>query len=114
MRLFFYGVLLEGLGDWPFLKGIGPARAATARGTLYGISGTNGWYPVLVPGEDRVAGAVHDAGGVDIPARQSKRKPISGSPRFPNGQSALRMAISPAGSGKPDERHLVASVPAVL
>ena len=59
---------MEGLGDWPFLKGIGPARRATATGTLFGLPGNNGWFPALLPGEGPVIGDVHEAGGVDIPA----------------------------------------------
>jgi gamma-glutamylcyclotransferase (GGCT)/AIG2-like uncharacterized protein YtfP len=68
MHLFFYGVLLEGLGDWPFLNGIGPGRAATTRGRLFAIQDDSGWYPALVPGEGVVHGAVHAAGGADIAA----------------------------------------------
>ena len=68
MYLFFYGVLLEGLGDWPFLKGIGPARRATARGTLFGIGESNGWHPAMVAGDGPIVGAVHEARGADIPA----------------------------------------------
>ena len=73
--LFFYGVLLQGLGDWPFLRGIGPARSATTQGTLFAIPDQSGWYPALVPGEGRVAGAVHDAGGVDLAAMDAFEGP---------------------------------------
>ena len=66
MQLFFYGVLLEGLGEWPFLEGIGPGRRATTRGRLFGLRGTTGWYPALVPGDGLVIGAVHEAGMADI------------------------------------------------
>jgi len=66
MHLFFYGVLLEGLGEWPFLNGIGPARRATTTGTLYGIGEANGWHPALLPGEETIVGAVHEAGGANI------------------------------------------------
>lgn len=68
MQLFFYGVLLEGLGEWPFLKGIGPARKATARGTLYGLQAASGWFPAMLPGNSAIVGAVHDAGSSDLPA----------------------------------------------
>ena len=30
MKLFLYGVLRPGLGDWPFLRGLGPGIRAAA------------------------------------------------------------------------------------
>ncbi|WP_162290990.1 gamma-glutamylcyclotransferase family protein [Erythrobacter colymbi] len=68
MLLFVYGVLREGLGDWPFLAGIGPGRAATATGALFAIPDPHGGYPALVPGEGTVTGAVHACAGVDLAA----------------------------------------------
>lgn len=72
MRLFFYGVLREGLGDWPFLAGIGPGRAATTSGALFAIADPQGWYPALRhgqgPGWTEVVGTLHDARGVDLAA----------------------------------------------
>ena len=68
MQLFVYGVLREGLGDWPFLAGIGPGQAATASGALFAIPDPQGWYPALVPGEGTVIGAVRDAARVDMAA----------------------------------------------
>lgn len=68
MHLFVYGVLREGLGNWPFLAGIGPGRAATATGALFAIPDPHGWYPALVPGEGTVTGAVHACAGVDLAA----------------------------------------------
>lgn len=68
MHLFFYGVLREGLGDWPFLAGIGPGRAATTRGTICAIPDPSGWYPALLPGDGVVHGAIHARGGADLAA----------------------------------------------
>lgn len=67
-HLFVYGVLREGLGDWPFLAGLGPGRAATTLGALFAIDDPAGWYPALVAGEGEVIGTVHDAQGVDLAA----------------------------------------------
>lgn len=65
MQLFVYGVLREGLGDWPFLAGIGPGRAATTSGDLFAISDPQGWCPALRhgqgPGWGTVTGTLHDA-----------------------------------------------------
>jgi gamma-glutamylcyclotransferase (GGCT)/AIG2-like uncharacterized protein YtfP len=61
-------VLREGLGDWPFLAGIGPGRTATTSGALFAIRDPAGWYPALVPGEGTVIGAVRDAACVDLAA----------------------------------------------
>ena len=64
MQLFVYGVLREGLGDWPFLAGIGPGRAATTSGDLFAISDPQGWCPALRhgqgPGWGTVTGTLHD------------------------------------------------------
>ncbi|MFM7403569.1 MAG: gamma-glutamylcyclotransferase [Erythrobacter sp.] len=68
MRLFVYGVLREGLGDWPFLAGLGPGLAATTTGTLFAIPDPEGWYPALLPGEGTITGAVHTCDGVDLAA----------------------------------------------
>lgn len=68
MQLFVYGVLREGLGDWPFLAGIGPGRPATAGGALFAIRDPQGWYPALVAGEGTVSGAVHPCDTVDLAA----------------------------------------------
>ncbi|WP_285712543.1 gamma-glutamylcyclotransferase family protein [Erythrobacter oryzae] len=83
MLLFVYGVLREGLGDWPFLAGIGPGRTATASGALFAIPDPQGWYPALVPGEGTVIGAVRDASRIDMAAVDAfegadyARRPIS-------------------------------------
>lgn len=68
MQLFVYGVLREGLGDWPFLAGLGPGLAATTRGALFGIADSAGWYPALLPGDGTVTGAVHPCDNVDLAA----------------------------------------------
>ena len=68
MHLFVYGVLQEGLGDWPFLAGLGPGRPATATGALFAIADPHGWYPALLPGEGTVVGTLHDARAVDLAA----------------------------------------------
>ncbi|MCL9999407.1 MAG: gamma-glutamylcyclotransferase [Erythrobacter sp.] len=68
MHLFVYGVLREGLGDWPFLAGIGPGRAASASGALFAIDDPQGWYPALVPGEGMVSGALHPCDTVELAA----------------------------------------------
>lgn len=74
--LFFYGVLLEGLGpdggDWPFLRGLGMGAPATTHGALYAIPSEQGWYPALIRTQARfssvVHGMIHEAGEVDIAA----------------------------------------------
>ena len=82
-HLFFYGVLREGLGDWPFLDGIGPGRPAKAHGRLFAIGTPQGWYPALLPGEGIVHGACHSAGGADLAAMDAfegadyERRPIA-------------------------------------
>ena len=68
MRLFFYGVLLQGADRWPFLAGLGAGCAARTRGTLYAISDPQGWYPALKPGDGIVHGMLFDAGRVDLAA----------------------------------------------
>ena len=77
MNLFFYGVLREGVGDWPFLAGLGLGAPATTMGALYAIpfeSGSGGrvWYPALIPTQARFAtsvhGTLHEAGSVDLAA----------------------------------------------
>jgi len=67
-HLFVYGVLREGLGDWPFLAGLGPGRAATTPGAIFAIPDPAGWYPALVPGEGAVTGALRACGQVDLAA----------------------------------------------
>jgi len=71
-RLFFYGVLREGVGDWPFLTGLGLGSPASVTGALYAIRDEGGWYPALVLTQARyssaVHGTLHEAGTVDISA----------------------------------------------
>jgi len=71
-HLFFYGVLREGVGDWPFLAGLGLGAPATVDGALFAIPDAGGWYPALVLTQARFAtaihGTLHDAGDVDIAA----------------------------------------------
>lgn len=68
--LFFYGVLQEGFGDWPFLTGLGLGAPATVQGALYAIPDESGWYPALIPTQARFAtavhGTLHEAGEVDL------------------------------------------------
>lgn len=68
MRLFFYGVLLQGAEQWPFLQGLGEGRAAHTQGALYAIPDPQGWYPALIAGQGTVQGSVFDAGKVDLAA----------------------------------------------
>ncbi|MFW5633964.1 MAG: gamma-glutamylcyclotransferase family protein [Erythrobacter sp.] len=72
MRLFFYGVLREGVGDWPFLAGLGLGSQASVQGALFAIPDPAGWYPALVLTRaghaTNVVGSLHDAGGVDLAA----------------------------------------------
>jgi gamma-glutamylcyclotransferase (GGCT)/AIG2-like uncharacterized protein YtfP len=72
MRLFLYGVLRAGLGDWPFLAGLGPGSPATAAGELYAIPDAGGWYPALVLAQGHAATTVHGTnhavGTVDLAA----------------------------------------------
>ena len=71
-HLFFYGVLQEGLGDWPFLTGLGLGSPATVTGALYAIPSDGGWYPALIPTQARFAtsvhGTLHEVGEVDLAA----------------------------------------------
>jgi gamma-glutamylcyclotransferase (GGCT)/AIG2-like uncharacterized protein YtfP len=70
--LFVYGVLQEGLGDWPFLEGLGLGAPATVLGALYAIPADSGWFAALIPTQARFAtivhGAIHDASQIDIAA----------------------------------------------
>ncbi|KPP94142.1 gamma-glutamylcyclotransferase [Erythrobacter sp. HL-111] len=70
MRLFFYGVLREGVGDWPFLAGLGLGSQASVQGALFAIPDPAGWYPALVLTRaghaTNVVGSLHDAGEVDL------------------------------------------------
>lgn len=72
MQLFLYGVLREGLGEWPFLAGLGPGRDAQASGQLFAIADPHGWYPAMLPLDDSQSGAVigtlHAAEGVNLAA----------------------------------------------
>lgn len=72
MNLFFYGVLREGVGDWPFLEGLGLGAPATTTGALYAIPSGSNWYPALIPTQARYAtavhGTIHEAGAVDLAA----------------------------------------------
>ncbi|MEO1647886.1 MAG: gamma-glutamylcyclotransferase family protein [Pseudomonadota bacterium] len=72
MHLFFYGVLREGVGDWPFLEGLGLGSPATTTGALYAIPAGPHWYPALIPTQARyssiVHGTIHEAGSVDLAA----------------------------------------------
>ena len=71
-QLFFYGVLREEIGDWPFLAGLGLGSPATTHGALFAIPDPRGWYPALVLTQARfgnvIHGAIHDASHVDIAA----------------------------------------------
>ncbi len=62
----------EGLGDWPFLEGLGLGAPATTHGALYAIPTPQGWYPALIPTQMRygtiVHGTIHDASAVDMAA----------------------------------------------
>ncbi len=87
MHLFFYGVLREGVGDWPFLAGLGLGSPATTQGALFAIPNPAGWFPALVPTQARYAtnvhGTIHDASAVDLAAvdafegRDYARQPVS-------------------------------------
>lgn len=72
MHLFFYGLLRDGVGDWPFLEGLGLGSPATTPGALFAIPDKRGWYPALVLTQAKLAanvvGTIHDAGEVDIAA----------------------------------------------
>ena len=71
-HLFFYGALREGLGDWPFLAGLGLGAEATTQGALYAIPLKEGWRAALCPTQARfaanVVGTLHEAGEVDLAA----------------------------------------------
>ncbi|MDJ0979531.1 MAG: gamma-glutamylcyclotransferase family protein [Erythrobacter sp.] len=71
-HLFFYGVLREGVGDWPFLQGLGLGLPATTTGALYAIPAGDQWYPALILTQARfstiVHGTIHEAGSVDLAA----------------------------------------------
>mgnify|MGYP001795093685 FL=1 len=71
-HLFFYGVLREGVGDWPFLEGLGLGSPATTTGALFAIPAGPHWYPALIPTQARyssiVHGTIHEAGSVDFAA----------------------------------------------
>ncbi|AOL22193.1 putative conserved protein YtfP, gamma-glutamylcyclotransferase (GGCT)/AIG2-like family [Erythrobacter litoralis] len=70
MHLFFYGVLREGVGDWPFLAGLGMGSQASVQGALFAIPDAGGWYPALVLTRAghavNVVGSLHEAGDVDL------------------------------------------------
>ena len=72
MNLFFYGVLLQSVADWPFLEGLGPGTPATTAGALYAIPSGSVWYPALTLAPQgnttSVQGTLHEAGEVDIAA----------------------------------------------
>jgi gamma-glutamylcyclotransferase (GGCT)/AIG2-like uncharacterized protein YtfP len=69
-HLFLYGVLREGVGDWPFLAGLGLGATATTTGALYAIPDPGGWFPALILTQARfstiVHGTLHEAGSVDL------------------------------------------------
>ena len=71
-HLFFYGTLREGVGDWPFLTGLGLGAEATTQGALYAIRHKGGWRAALFPTQARfaanVVGTLHEAGEVDLAA----------------------------------------------
>ncbi|MGB3711970.1 MAG: gamma-glutamylcyclotransferase family protein [Erythrobacter sp.] len=71
-HVFFYGVLREGVGDWPFLEGLGLGAPATVDGALFAIPDAGGWYPALVLTQARYAtaihGTLHEAGSVNLAA----------------------------------------------
>lgn len=70
--MFFYGVLREGVGDWPFLAGLGLGSPATTAGALFAIPHPHGWFPALVLTQARfatnVVGTLHEAGDIDLAA----------------------------------------------
>ena len=72
MHIFFYGVLREGVADWPFLEGLGLGARATTLGVLYAIPSGDTWYPALIPTQARYAvpvhGTIHEASAVDLAA----------------------------------------------
>ena len=72
MHLFFYGVLREGVADWPFLEGLGLGAPATTMGMMYANPYLGSWYPALIPTQARYAtvvhGTIHEAGAVDLKA----------------------------------------------
>ncbi|MEE4154430.1 MAG: gamma-glutamylcyclotransferase family protein, partial [Erythrobacter sp.] len=61
-----------GVGDWPFLAGLGLGAPATTTGALYAIPDPQGWYPALILTQARyavsVVGTLHEAGAVDLAA----------------------------------------------
>jgi gamma-glutamylcyclotransferase (GGCT)/AIG2-like uncharacterized protein YtfP len=71
-HLFLYGVLREGVGDWPFLAGLGLGAPATTTGALYAIPDPGGWFPALILTQARfstaVHGTLHETGSVDLAA----------------------------------------------
>jgi gamma-glutamylcyclotransferase (GGCT)/AIG2-like uncharacterized protein YtfP len=64
MRFFFYGTLVAGHSNpvarmiHERLTALGPA---TTKGLLYGVGKAEGWYPVLLPGDGIVHGALYAA-----------------------------------------------------
>ena len=77
-HLFFYGTLREGLGDWPFLTGLGLGAEATTQGALYVIPHNGGWRAALCPTQARfaanVVGTLHEVGEVDLAAIEAFAK----------------------------------------
>ena len=71
-HLFFYGVLREGVGDWPFLEGLGLGSPATTTGALFAIPAGPHCFPALTPTHalysSIVHGTIHEAGSVDFAA----------------------------------------------
>jgi gamma-glutamylcyclotransferase (GGCT)/AIG2-like uncharacterized protein YtfP len=64
LRFFFYGTLIAGSGNrvaaatHALLHDLGPA---TTRGVLHAIEDTEGWYPILLAGDDTVHGRLYEA-----------------------------------------------------
>jgi gamma-glutamylcyclotransferase (GGCT)/AIG2-like uncharacterized protein YtfP len=64
LRFFFYGTLIAGGGNpvaaaaHALLHDRGPA---TTRGVLHAIEEADGWYPILLAGDDTVHGRLYDA-----------------------------------------------------
>ncbi|MCB2046746.1 MAG: gamma-glutamylcyclotransferase [Novosphingobium sp.] len=63
MRFFFYGTLQHGNTN-PVARAVHARLAqlgeATMRGRLYAVREASGWYPVLVPGQGTVHGALYE------------------------------------------------------
>lgn len=66
LRFFFYGTLMAGSGNAvarTLHDRLEPLGRAHVRGMLHAVPDPQGWYPALLPGDGRVAGWLHAAGG---------------------------------------------------